>query len=305
VPMNIKYDDILVLEVPGLAEKRPSVIVGDLIDIRVHDDLTAYRGIVKCVNDKTIDISYVDDELVNYIKQDPNMLLDVAFTLNRLTFERMHEAVDKVACNMLAALFPNHVDTHGLSQRNFRNIDFYNKNITNNPEQKDAVIKIVNNAQISPYIVFGPPGTGKTITIVEAILQIKESTTKRILVCAPANSACDNIAIMLLPHCTKSELLRIHSDTRETSTLTEELKKYSNMEVEGIFTKMSVDEIMKFRIVVTTLMLIGRYRNYKCDCVFIDEAAQASEPETNIALGLLTAGGQLILAGDPKQLGPM
>lgn len=47
--------------------------------------------------------------------------------------------------------------------------------------------------------------------------------------------------------------------------------------------------------------------------VFIDEAGQATEPETLIPLGLMSSSdpshkgrlqGQLVIAGDPKQLGP-
>lgn len=52
----------LELAVPGLAEKRPSVIVGDMIDIRVHEDHRAYRGVIKRVNDKTVEIGDVDEE---------------------------------------------------------------------------------------------------------------------------------------------------------------------------------------------------------------------------------------------------
>lgn len=51
--------------------------------------------------------------------------------------------------------------------------------------------------------------------------------------------------------------------------------------------------------------LIGRYQEkYKPDVVFVDEAAQACEPEVNCAIGV-SNGIQIILAGDPKQLGPM
>lgn len=40
--------------------------------------------------------------------------------------------------------------------------------------------------------------------------------------------------------------------------------------------------------------------------LFIDEAAQASEPVTLIPLcGLLEPSGSLVLAGDPLQLGPV
>lgn len=38
--------------------------------------------------------------------------------------------------------------------------------------------------------------------------------------------------------------------------------------------------------------------------VFIDEAAQAMEPEVDIAISLMNSDGQLVLAGDPRQLGP-
>lgn len=42
------------LEVPGLAEKRPSVIKGDLIEIKVHGDHTSYQGIIQQVGDRTV-----------------------------------------------------------------------------------------------------------------------------------------------------------------------------------------------------------------------------------------------------------
>lgn len=49
----------------------------------------------------------------------------------------------------------------------------------------------------------------------------------------------------------------------------------------------------------------GRNR-FKVSHLFIDEASQGSEPSVLIPVtGLLMSTGQLILAGDPQQLGPV
>lgn len=92
---------------------------------------------------------------------------------------------------------------------------FYNPLVAQNPEQRTAVLNIVSNSSGSiPYIVFGPPGTGKTITIVEAILQLKDCRSyNSILVCAPANAACDMLADKLAEVCKKHELIRVLSET--------------------------------------------------------------------------------------------
>lgn len=45
--------------------------------------------------------------------------------------------------------------------------------IESNPEQKQAVLNIACKASYpAPYILYGPPGTEKTATVVEAICQV-------------------------------------------------------------------------------------------------------------------------------------
>ena len=49
---------------------------------------------------------------------------------------------------------------------------FYDRNL--NSEQQQAVQKILSgSSRPAPYLVFGPPGTGKTVTLVEAIKQVR------------------------------------------------------------------------------------------------------------------------------------
>ncbi len=64
-----------------------------------------------------------------------------------------------------------------------------------NESQQQAVTAITQNEQIT--IVHGPPGTGKTTTLIEAILQLIKAGEK-VLVAAPSNTAVDNICKGLL-----------------------------------------------------------------------------------------------------------
>ena len=66
----------------------------------------------------------------------------------------------------------------------------YNNQRLNDSQQK-AVQAIIQNERIA--IVHGPPGTGKTTTLIEGIIQLIKSGEK-VLVSAPSNTAVDNIA---------------------------------------------------------------------------------------------------------------
>ena len=64
-----------------------------------------------------------------------------------------------------------------------------------NNSQQTAIAAILKNDLIT--IVHGPPGTGKTTTLTEAIWQLVQKGEK-VLVAAPSNTAVDNIAIGLI-----------------------------------------------------------------------------------------------------------
>ncbi|MBL7762601.1 MAG: AAA family ATPase [Chitinophagaceae bacterium] len=73
-----------------------------------------------------------------------------------------------------------------------------------NESQQQAVNAILQNKEIT--IVHGPPGTGKTTTLIEAVIELIKSGEK-VLVSAPSNTAVDNICKGLIQQGVK--LLRV------------------------------------------------------------------------------------------------
>ncbi len=91
-------------------------------------------------------------------------------------------------------------------------LSFNNKNL--NQSQQQAVAAITQNEKIT--IVHGPPGTGKTTTLVEAIVQLVKAGEK-ILVSAPSNTAVDNIAKGLIAQ--SLQVLRVGNISKVDETI--------------------------------------------------------------------------------------
>ncbi|OTA94411.1 hypothetical protein M434DRAFT_394677 [Hypoxylon sp. CO27-5] len=66
-----------------------------------------------------------------------------------------------------------------------------------NDSQKDAIRFALASREIA--LIHGPPGTGKTHTLIELILQLVKRN-QRVLVCGPSNISVDNIVERLSPH---------------------------------------------------------------------------------------------------------
>ncbi|XP_068787411.1 RNA helicase Mov10l1 isoform X3 [Struthio camelus] len=177
-----------------------------------------------------------------------------------------------------------------------------------NEHQKLAVKRILTGeCRPTPYVLFGPPGTGKTLTIIEAILQIHYTLPdSRILVCAPSNTATDLICLRLHESnlLKPGTMVRVNASCRSAEQIDDIVKPYCK---DG-------DDVWKalwFRIIITTCSSAGLFyqtgtRLGHFTHVILDEAGQASEPESLIPLGLISeANGQIVLVGDPKQLGPV
>ncbi|CAN7937013.1 unnamed protein product [Ixodes hexagonus] len=251
------------------------------------------------------------------------MKIDLRFLLNRLPLRLMHRAVAMCSKRELWSFVLPKCDEPSEPAVRIDELSFFNRNIETNAEQRSAVRNIVLGLHRPyPFLLFGPPGTGKTVTLVEALKQVcLLIPSSHILVVAPSNSACDVLAERLLEQLKPSQIFRMYSSSVQRSKLSKKLQDCSNYSTRtGIFYYPAVEDLQKYRVVVATLAGSGRQvhsifvpMNHFTH-IFVDEAGQSLEPECLIpVVGLMSpwnprkkgTGGHLILAGDPLQLGPV
>lgn len=224
-----------------------------------------------------------------------------------------------------------------LGKEKIKRINFHNKigNYFNvlNDSQKNALQSALNN---TVTILQGPPGSGKTSTIYEIILQLlTQLHYYPILVVAASNLAVDNIAEKLMGE-HKDIILRITSLSKEkeypeshslgsiclhnkiSQVLPPNLKDIENR-LKRNASQVSSSEFSKYLdacqqygaqivkqaniIFATTAGIAGPYlkKVKKMPVIIMDEATQSSEPSTLIPLGAQGCN-KVILVGDTAQL---
>ncbi|KAI9027862.1 P-loop containing nucleoside triphosphate hydrolase protein, partial [Hyaloraphidium curvatum] len=208
-----------------------------------------------------------------------------------------------------------------------------------NFEQRLAVERIVEDSYgPCPFVIFGPPGTGKTSTIVEAILQIlQHRPDARILATAPSSSAADTILKRLIPHLMPKDLFRLCNPARTFAEVADDMLPYTASQ-SGYFTFPDKTKLMAFRVVVCTCFdaaflvhlglsnaqyegTLAGYDDYAratfpiyhsakpssphwTHCL-VDECGQATEPEILIPMSVVfrkAPAGGAARAGRPPQL---
>ncbi|XP_047264353.1 DNA-binding protein SMUBP-2 isoform X6 [Capsicum annuum] len=130
----------------------------------------------------------------------------------KVTYRRMKDTLIQLskgvlkgpASNLVPVLFGERQPTMSKKDVNFTPL---NRNLDHS--QKDAISKALSSKDV--FLLHGPPGTGKTTTVVEIILQEVERGSK-ILACAASNIAVDNIVERLVPH--RVKLVRLGHPAR-------------------------------------------------------------------------------------------
>jgi len=315
------------LYVEGLAEGRPSVLRGDLVFCTWGGK--QYRGRVFAV--ELLDVLL---EFHPSFHKKFNVSVDrvdlVRFTFSRTAFRTSHAGCLQAPKTMGASmLMPKPVHVEKIKKQQHQRVlrilpqRFAWASQSLNEEQKLAVTEIAKGTlRPMPYCIFGPPGTGKTTTITEAVYQLArlhkynpKQKMLKILLVAPSNDAADILVEKLSPFFPPSEMMRVLAYTRTIDQVPSLVRPYVREHLSG--PKQLVAEIMSVQIVVSTVNLAARFwctgdgvRKGHFDVLCIDEAGHATEPEAiGVAATLMKFNGQnpgqLVLAGDPQQLGPI
>ena len=203
---------------------------------------------------------------------------------------------------------------------------------TINDCQKKAIRMILSKENgLAPIVIHGPPGTGKTKTVVEAVNQIlnlgahdddtsnmeRNNKNRRILLTAPSDIACDVLCSRLSHTLDKNiDMLRMNLPQRNVNEIVlMEVLPYCNISKKlGSFELPDALKLKEFRVIVCTCAaaslllvnggLLDTFANH-FQYIFVDEAGQALELESLIplAVGRLNKGvSTIVLSGDPKQL---
>ncbi|KAF9677617.1 hypothetical protein SADUNF_Sadunf08G0126300 [Salix dunnii] len=303
----------LSLVVPGLAERRPSLLQGDDIFVKLadaDDTATPFQGYIYRVEADEVYLKFNNEF---HLCHNDGHLYNVHFKYNRVNMRRLYQAVDASKDLEMEMLFPSET----FASRLIETSTLVPISCSLNEEQICSVEMILGCKGGPPYMIYGPPGTGKTMTIIEAILQLYQNRKHgraRILVCAPSNSAADHLLEKLLSeeavHIQEKEIFRLNATSRPFEDIKPDLIRFCLFD-ELIFTCPPLGALTRYRIIISTytsasLLNAEGVQRGQFSHIFLDEAGQASEPESMISISnFCNRDTVVVLAGDPMQLGPV
>lgn len=165
---------------------------------------------------------------------------------NDVTYKRMDWALGKLLKISDEAFSPLQRVLLGLSSPGMpdssqltANLTFTNTSL--NESQKDAIRFGLASPDLA--LIHGPPGTGKTSTIVELVLQLLQKD-QRVLVCGPSNISVDNIVERLAASSPSTPIVRMgHPARLLPSVLSHSLEMLTRTSEAGAIVKDIREEI--------------------------------------------------------------
>ena len=289
----------------------------------------------------TATVSYVDGDRMVIAVPDNGQLIDVQGAENvgvqlffdETSYKMMFDALDRVMkakgrLGYLRDLFYSH---HQAETFSFADIHLPYLNAT----QEAAVNKVLRAKDVA--IVHGPPGTGKTTTLVEAIYETLRRENQ-VLVCAQSNMAVDWISEKLVDRgvnvlrignptrvndkmlsftyerrfeahpdypqlwAIRKNIRELRSQRKRTDNWHQKMDRLKSRATE-LEIRINAELFGEARVIACTLVGSANrlLDGMKFGTLFIDEAAQALEAACWIPI---RRAGRVILAGDHCQLPP-
>ncbi len=289
-------------------------------------------------------VSYVDGNLMVVALPDENALnrlregerIGIQLYLDETTYRLMFEALDRVMNARQGRLAELRDIFHGTAKPerfSFQPVRFPWLNTT----QEAAVNEVLRAKDV--MVVHGPPGTGKTTTLVEAIYETLHRESQ-VMVCAQSNMAVDwiaekltdrGVAVLRIGHPSRvndkmlsftyerrfeshpsyPQLWAIRKAIRDlyahrpSGSRDDFHQKIARLRDRATELEISINEQLfnDARVIASTLTGSANrvLIGKKFSTLFIDEAAQALEASCWIAI---QKTGRVILAGDHRQLPP-
>ena len=202
------------------------------------------EGVITHLNRNKMKISLRLDELPDWTR-DGKLGVDLLFDNN--SYDEMNNALKQATtfCDDDAKNKLIRILTDG-QQPDFKVNSSYYSSPKLNISQQEAVNKILSANQLA--IVHGPPGTGKTTTLVQAIKALSKQDNQKILVVAPSNTAVDLLTEKLseeglnvirvgnparvsekLVHATLDYKMAEHPEMKSIKVLKKQANEYKNM----------------------------------------------------------------------------
>ena len=240
------------------------------------------------------------------IKQEAKVLVDVQFHLDKGYFERLHKAVEDLGIGAIRKVFPAMLWLEP-SKRNVTQHSKIPKELRiDNEVQSFALEKVLKCSPTAPFVLTGPFGTGKTRLIARAAYQIAISlgNSARVLICVhhkvtadcyiedyfgPLHSSLKVKAVRFIPgRAHVPEGTKFAQQYIDTQTMRHKKETYNV-------------------IVCTNIAVSSLFNELRCGPgffthIFLDEAAQAFEPEAMIPLLFANESTAVVLAGDHLQV---
>lgn len=341
-----KLEETYSIPCQNVAESRPSLMIGDQVSCRNKKKGLEFYGRLSEVRANSVIVQM--DKTFDEHSLTP---FDVEFDFSRTYYHLQHSAIDwLVGGPRFESMFPQTLQSAGalldvevqsngqlaiaaIGTEKMRPLTLTRNDL--DASQRKVIRNVLRGEFRSlPYTIRGPPGTGKTTTLTEIIVQLAtHHADAKILVTTQSNSAANLLLSKLIEtrRFARSELVRaIGTQVYVSDSVPMELRSYCatfsshannapsmDDDTEGreasheIRVNLDLDSICEFQVVIVTCGSVARLFDMKLSSehfthLLLDEAGQCLESEAIMAISLMARpDSQIVLAGDDKQLGPV